>query len=184
MKTKRRITKSKTKRRKGGAAPSANSKPAFYFFISVFRRGVPNVATARPLITKVTHPELFEEGTTYQQIVDELIKINHNQGSIHSFNGIPVDESRLELYVYHHDKRKPAFIINFANLGAITEEPIEHGDLLILKIRDEDKISSAIKNKYPPFGKFDEMVHEVTTQSGPWMHGSGKRKTRRRLSSA
>jgi hypothetical protein len=60
MKTKRRIVR-KTKRRKGGAAPSANSKPAFYFFISVFRRGVPNVATARPLITKVTHPELFEE---------------------------------------------------------------------------------------------------------------------------
>jgi len=70
MKTKRRIVR-KTKRRKGGAVPSCETKAPFYFNITMFKHGFHNLANTKSLdITKITHPELFECGTTYQQIVD------------------------------------------------------------------------------------------------------------------
>jgi hypothetical protein len=80
-----------------------------------------------PVIRPQTASELYEKGTTYQNILSYLNK--HNYFEIE-------DTSRVDLHVTHPDGKKMK--INMYNPGRQSEEEIEDGDVMKFMLRPED----------------------------------------------
>ena len=107
-----------------------------------------------------TTPRLFDAETTYQNILYQLDKYNDSRIS---------DTSRIDLHVTHPDGKKMK--INIYNPGAQSEELVQNGDKMVVKLRDEDRFYTSLKNQTRKGGR-----RKTRRKS--------KRKTRRRLSSA
>jgi hypothetical protein len=116
-------------RRKGGAY----HKPLEYTLI--YYDGTTPI---RPQTT----PRLFDFETTYQNILYQLYKYNDSRIS---------DTSRIDLHVTHPDGKKMK--INMYNPGGQSEEFVQNGDKMVVKLRDEDRFYSNLKSQTRKGGK-------------------------------